>query len=160
MEGRADEPAAATQRRLRALREAARPVPRVRVATADARRPSGRRSPFGTCQKCRKTVTNPLTHICAPRSDFRRRKAAHDKQQRDRDRKKRQQQNHDYTACSDGDCKRALCVAYKTGWKGGAEAEHERAWQQGEQAGYDRGWAACYPVAFEAGIAACPRDHK
>ena len=115
---------------------------------------------FGTCEKCRKTVTNPLTHICAPRSDFRRRKAAHDKQQRDRDRKKRQQQNHDYTACSDGDCKRALCVAYKTGWKGGAEAEHERAWQQGEQAGYDRGWAACYPVAFEAGIAACPRDHK
>jgi hypothetical protein len=103
---------------------------------------------FGTCEKCRKTVTNPLTHVCKPRSDFRRRKTAHEREQRTAARKKRQQQAHDYTSCSDNDCKRALCVAFKRGWKGGDEAGYDRGWQQG----YDRG--------FPDGIAACPRDHK
>lgn len=103
---------------------------------------------FGTCEKCRKPVSNPLTHTCAPRSDFRRRKARFDKQQRDEARKKRQKQAHDYTACADNDCKRSLCVAYKTGWQGGDRAGYERGWQQG------------YNSGFPDGIAACPRTHQ
>jgi hypothetical protein len=116
---------------------------------------------FGTCPRCRKPYGgNPLAHVCAPKSDFRKRKAAHDKAERDQARKKRQQQAHDYTACTDGDCKRALCVAYKTGWKGGDEAGHDRGWEQGERAGYDRGFKEGYEKGFPEGIAACPRDHK
>ena len=104
---------------------------------------------FGTCPKCKKPYGgNPLGHVCAPKSDFRRRKRQHEKEQRTRDRKKRQQQAHDYTACSDNECRRSLCVAFKKGWKGGDEAGYERGWRQG----YDRG--------FPDGIAACPRDHK
>lgn len=102
---------------------------------------------FGTCSKCKKPVTNPLTHVCAPRSDFRRRKAAYEKKQRARTRKKRQQEAHDYTECSDKDCPRSLCVAYKKGWKAGDEH------------GFDRGWQQCYPVAYAEGVANCPRQH-
>jgi hypothetical protein len=102
---------------------------------------------FGKCPDCKKTITNPLAHICAPKSDFKRRKREHDKQQKARQPKKRQP-SHDYTACPDSDCPRPLCVAYKTGWKAGDEA------------GYERGWETCYPAAFEDGIAHCPRLHK
>jgi hypothetical protein len=111
---------------------------------------------FGTCDKCRKTVSNPLTHVCAPRSDFKRRKRAHEKAERDRARKKRQQQAHDYTSCTDNGCKRSLCVAYKTGWKAGDEAGYDRGWQQGHENGFKEG----YGKGFPDGIAACPRPHK
>lgn len=103
---------------------------------------------FGKCPKCKKPYGgNPLGHVCAPASDFRKRKKAFEKEQRARARKKRQAQAHDYQACADNDCKRPVCVAYKTGWKGGGEAGYQRGWQQG----YDRG--------FPDGIAACPREH-
>jgi hypothetical protein len=108
---------------------------------------------FGTCPKCRKPYEgNPLGHNCAPESGFRRRKAKFEKEQRDAARKKRQQQAHDYTACPDGSCKRALCVAYKTGWADGDQAGYDRGWQQGHEAGHKDGYAE--------GVAACPRDHK
>ncbi len=103
---------------------------------------------FGKCEKCKKPVSNPLTHVCAPKSDFRARKAKHDTEQRAKARKKRQQERHDYTACADNDCKRPMCVAYKTGWKAGDEAGYDRGWQQGHQTG------------FKEGIAACPRPHQ
>jgi hypothetical protein len=116
---------------------------------------------FGTCPKCRKPYGgNPVGHVCAPKSDFRKRKAAHDKAERDQARKKRQQQGHDYTACSDNDCKRSLCVAYKTGWKAGDEAGYDRGWQQGHEAGFKEGYAEGYDKGYPAGIADCPRDHK
>jgi hypothetical protein len=104
---------------------------------------------FGKCPDCKRPYGgNPLAHVCAPRSDFKARKAKYEKEQRAKARKKRQQQAHDYTACSDNECKRPLCVAFKTGWKLGDQAGYERGWQQG----YDRG--------FPDGIAACPREHK
>ena len=144
MEGRADELATATQRRLRAVRQAARPDARMRVEQplqADHHAGAVVRD---LSQVPQALPGQPLAHVCAPRSDFRRRKTAHEKQQRDRARKKRHQEARDYTACADNDCKRTLCVAYKTGWKAGDEAGYERGWQQG----YDRG--------FPDGIAACP----
>jgi hypothetical protein len=98
---------------------------------------------FGTCPKCRKPYGgNPLAHACAPRSDFRKRKAEFDRQQREKARKSRPK--HDYTECSDSECKRALCVAYKAGRELGDTEGHARGWHQGH----------------ERGVADCPRDHK
>lgn len=94
---------------------------------------------FGKCSKCRKDVTNPLTHNCAPKSDFKRRRARHEKQARTARKKDR----HDYQSCSDKDCQRSLCVAFRTGY------------QAGEADGFDRGWTAGFP----AGQAACPLPH-
>jgi hypothetical protein len=103
---------------------------------------------FGTCPKCKRPQGNPLTHTCQPRSDFRRRKAAYDKQQRAAARKKRAKQAHDYQACTDNECARPLCVAYKTGYLTGTSD------------GYERGWRVGYDNGFPAGIAACPRPHQ
>lgn len=90
---------------------------------------------FGKCSKCNKDVTNPLTHNCRPKSDFKKRKAAAGKKPR--------AEKHDYQSCSDKDCQRSLCVAFRTGYK------------TGEADGFDRGWVAGFP----AGQAACPLPH-
>lgn len=107
---------------------------------------------FGKCPKCKKALGNPLTHICAPKSDFkaRQRKAARREKERAREkaRKKRQDGKHDYLACQDKDCPRPLCVAYKTGWKDG----YRQGFKDGYKAGYDQG--------FPDGVAACPRPHQ
>ncbi len=90
---------------------------------------------FGTCPRCKKPQGNPLTHTCRPTSDFKRRKATYERQQRAKARKKRQKQDHDYQACADNDCPRPLCVAFKTGYTTGHRDGYELGWQQG----YDRG---------------------
>jgi hypothetical protein len=99
---------------------------------------------FGKCPTCRKPIGNPLTHVCAPKSDFKARKKRAAKQQKARDRekarKKRLAEQHPYESCRDDQCKRPMCVAYRTGW-------HE-----GETAGFDAG--------FQAGLAACPGPHN
>ena len=98
---------------------------------------------WGKCPDCGKAYgANPLAHTCTKKSDFRKRKAEHEKREREKARKARPK--HDYTECSDTECKRALCTAYKAGIALGDERGHERGWQQG----YDRG------------LAECPRDHK
>ena len=107
---------------------------------------------FGTCPQCKKPQGNPLTHTCAPKSDFKRRKAAYDRQQRAKARKKRQKETHDYQACTDNDCPRPVCVAFRTGYATGHRDGYETGWHTGWQQGYDRG--------FGDGIAACPRPHQ
>lgn len=98
---------------------------------------------FGKCPKCRRLYgANPLLHACAPRSDFKKRKKQFEKEQRDKARKSRPK--HDYTECSDAECKRSLCVAFKSG-RG-----------LGDQEGYARGW----DQGYSRGVADCPRDHK
>lgn len=90
---------------------------------------------FGKCPKCRKPYGNPLTHVCAPKSDFKRRKTQAAKAEKARARRKRQGEKHDYTACGDQECTRPLCKAYR----------------EGRTAGHDEG--------FEEGVLACPRPH-
>ena len=99
---------------------------------------------FGKCPACRRPYGpgGALTHACAPRSDFRKRRRQFEKEQRDKARKARPK--HDYTECSDAECKRSLCVAYKTGF------------QLGDEAGYGRGW----DQGYDRGVADCPREHK
>jgi hypothetical protein len=103
---------------------------------------------FGTCPKCKKPQGNPLTHTCHPRSDFKRRKAAHAKEQRAAARKKRAKQAHDYQACDNNDCPRPVCVVFKTGY------------QTGNHDGYQAGWQAGYDRGYPEGQAACPRPHQ
>lgn len=85
---------------------------------------------FGTCPTCKRTVSNPLTHACKPKSDFKRRKTKAEKAAKAAARKKRQAEKHDYQACPDRDCPRSLCVAFKTGRK------------LGYQEGFDDGFTA------------------
>jgi hypothetical protein len=103
---------------------------------------------FGKCPKCKKKygAGGPLTHDCAPKSDFGKRKNKFTKEQKAREREKARKARpaHDYTECSDDACKRALCVAHKTGIAKGDEQGFERGWRNG----YDRG------------IADCPRKHE
>ena len=112
---------------------------------------------LGKCPKCKKPMGNPLTHTCRPKSDFKRRRAAHEKRQRkeartlaraERAAKQKQKPKHDYQACTDKDCQKSLCVAFKTGYKIG----HRDGYELGFRVGYDRG--------FPDGILACPRAHK
>ena len=103
---------------------------------------------FGTCPECRKPVGNPLTHVCHPKSDFKRRKTRAAKAEKAAARKKRQAEKHDYQACQDKDCPRSLCVAFKTGYK------------TGYQEGYADGNTAGYAAGFQAGMASCPLPHQ
>jgi hypothetical protein len=74
------------------------------------------------CADCQKNV-DPF-HVCAPRSDFKRRRAQQDRaEQRGQRRGKRanpatprrERRAHDYTACRDDQCPRPLCQAYREG---------------------------------------------
>jgi hypothetical protein len=103
---------------------------------------------FGKCPKCKKRYTagGPLTHDCAPKSDFVKRKSKFTKEQKAREREKarKARPTHDYTECSDAGCKRALCVAHKTGIA------------KGDEQGFARGWQ----LGYDRGIAECPRKHE
>ena len=93
---------------------------------------------FGTCSKCRKPVTNPLTHTCKTKSDFKKRRSKAEKASKAAARKKRQAERHDYQACADKDCKKSLCVAYKTGRKDG----YDQGFEEGYSAGFTAGQAS------------------
>lgn len=107
---------------------------------------------FGKCPKCKKSygAGGPLTHDCAPKSDFVKRKNKFTKEQKAREREKarKARPKHDYTACGDAGCKRSLCVAYKSGKA------------LGDEEGYRRGWELGYDRGFPDGQDACPREHK
>jgi hypothetical protein len=103
---------------------------------------------FGKCATCKKTVTNPLTHSCKPRSDFKRRKTRAAKREKVAARKKRQAEKHDYQACADKDCPKPLCVAFRTGRR------------DGYQEGFDDGFGAGFASGFAEGLAACPGPHR
>lgn len=51
---------------------------------------------------------------------------------------------HEYQSCSDTDCQRPVCVAFREGYR------------EGDRDGYRRG----YDKGFPDGIAACPRAHQ
>ena len=72
------------------------------------------------CPECQKQA-DPF-HVCAPKSDFRRRRAQHDRAERRQRGKRpgaagkpRERRPHDYTTCRDQDCPRPLCRAYREG---------------------------------------------
>ena len=103
---------------------------------------------FGKCPTCKKTVGNPLTHVCKPRSDFKKRKRQADQAARP---KKKPREQHDYQLCKDDTCPRPLCVAFKAGYR--------RGYQDGWKDGYDLGYKQGYEDGFRAGLASCPRPH-
>lgn len=94
---------------------------------------------FGKCGKCKKTISNPLTHVCVIKGGVKRARAK-GARQREKERKKRQAEQHPFESCRDSKCKRPQCVAYRTGF-------HE-----GEAVGFGAG--------FAAGLASCPGPHN
>ena len=104
---------------------------------------------FGKCGACGKPLGgNPLAHVCAPKSDFKKRKTRAAKAEQTSARKKRQSEKHDYQACFAKDCPRPLCVAFKTAWK------------LGYQDGYDDGYGAGFASGFVEGLQSCPLPHQ
>lgn len=119
---------------------AARPKKKPKAKTRAKR--AVRRAASRECPKCHKRYSNPLTHTCAPKSDFKQRQRA-DEQQRKRDQAKARRKDaadrrkaaaadrrakarsrpatsqrapqHDYRTCRDDDCRRAACLAFREG---------------------------------------------
>lgn len=85
------------------------------------------------CGRCRKRYSNPFGHTCAPKSDFKRRKATAAKQAAAAKRKARPE-HPPASACRDGDCRRAACAAYREG--------REHGYQEGHETGFAEGFAA------------------
>lgn len=108
-----------------------------------------------TCRRCGRSYTNPLKHTCVIRTDFKKRKAAAERQRRaaakrkaaaERRRRKAPtapRQQHDYRTCTDTDCRRYACVA----------------WKEALAEGHATGLRDGYEQGYEAGIDACPRPH-
>lgn len=120
----------------RAIRQKVK-TPAKRAVRQQARRVSVK------CGTCGKRYVNPLTHVCAPKSDFRKRKREAERAARrdaararkkaaaerrkaaaaERRRKAREKRSaprsprpqHDYRLCHDEDCRRHACVAYRDG---------------------------------------------
>jgi hypothetical protein len=69
------------------------------------------------CPECQKRV-QPF-HLCAPRSDFKARRAQHERAQRRRGggTRPRERREHDYRTCRDEDCPRGLCRAFREGMR-------------------------------------------
>lgn len=104
---------------------------------------------LGKCPRCGKPQGNPLTHTCpSKKGDFKRRKAAYQKEQRAAARRARRKNAHDYQSCDDRDCARSLCTAYRTGYQNGNRDGHQTGWELGHERG------------FAEGQAACPRPHQ
>ncbi len=94
------------------------------ASAASARSPSATRSPTSAR---RSRTSRPASRRAAKREKAREREKA---------RKKRQAEQHPYESCRDDECKRPLCVAYRTGW-------HE-----GHFKGFEEGYAAGYAVGY------------
>jgi len=74
------------------------------------------------CPGCGKPVTNPLAHVCKVRTDFRKRLAEQKRRQKKKGAPKPAAPQHDYH-CTDPDCRRRMCLAYREGLEDGrAEA--------------------------------------
>jgi len=94
---------------------------------------------YPNCPRCKKPVKSPLSHVCrSPRGDFSRRRAEFEREQREKaraaaraEREKNGRPSHDYHSCSDAECKRATCVAFKEGRAIGTEEGWEQALQLG-----------------------------
>lgn len=120
---------------------------------------------FGKCPKCKKRITNPLTHVCAPKSDFKRRKRK--AEQAKAKPKKQPRDQHDYQLCRDDTCRRPMCTAFKVGYRRGYQEGFKDGYRLGYEQGYADGFAAGkaagikegYEQGFKAGMAACPGPH-
>lgn len=99
------------------------------------------RSASVKCGTCGKRYTNPLTHTCTVKTDFRKRAAAEQRRQKREQAKARRKAaadrrkaaaaarrqktgsaapkqrapQHDYRTCNDEDCRRTACLAFREG---------------------------------------------
>ena len=74
--------------------------------------------------------------------------------------KSRPRPPHEYQSCTDKNCMRPVCVAFKEGYREGDRDGFRRGFDLGWRRGFDLGWRNGYDKGFPDGIAACPRAHK
>lgn len=109
---------------------------------------------LGNCPHCGKPRGNPLTHTCTIRTDFKasqrateRKAAAERKKAKAAEKRKAPARParpaHDYRTCTDRDCRRYACLAWK------------EAFQEGRTTGLDDGW----DIGYDAAASGRPRDH-
>jgi flagellar biosynthesis/type III secretory pathway protein FliH len=67
---------------------------------------------------------------------------------------------HEYQSCTDRNCMRPVCVAFKEGYRDGHRDGFKQGFERGWAQGYALGWRQGYDKGFPDGIAACPRPHK
>jgi hypothetical protein len=66
---------------------------------------------------------------------------------------------HEYQSCTDNDCQRPVCVAFKEGYREGHKDGYKHGFEQGWAQGYPKGYADGYGAGFPAGRASCPGPH-
>ncbi len=66
---------------------------------------------------------------------------------------------HEYQSCTDQDCQRPVCVAFKEGYRDGHRDGYQQGFEQGWQQGYAKGYADGYGAGFSAGLQSCPGPH-
>jgi len=71
----------------------------------------------------------------------------------------RRRPSHEYQSCTDKDCMRPVCVAFKEGYRDGHRDGYEEGFRQGWQQGYAKGYRDGYGAGFQAGLASCPGPH-
>lgn len=127
----------------------------VHECTGPARRKAWKLKPAGTftCPSCGKAVTNPITHVCRPKSDFRRRKREHERQQsRPKPKPQSHDRNrHDYETCRDADCDRFPCRVYRDGVEAGRAQGHASGYAAGSADGYGKGMSEGYSTGLSEG---------
>jgi hypothetical protein len=129
------------------------------------------------CPRCGRETKNLLSHTCAPRSDFRKRKRqAKAAERRARERKRRAEAAarrkaaakkrkaeaaarprrkrtaaHVPRMCKDPECQRYGCLKYREGWDDGYEAGrsagYAAGYADGREDGYGEGYTAGYAAA-------------
>jgi hypothetical protein len=115
---------------------------------------------YGNCPTCKKAYGpgGLLTHHCAGKSDFGRRKKQFEAEQRKRDRAARAKSrpaHPDPRDCTDEGCQRRACALWKEALALGEERGREAAEAEAAEQ-----MQAVYRAAYARGRSECPRDHN
>jgi hypothetical protein len=115
---------------------------------------------YGNCPDCKKAYGpgGPLTHTCARKSDFGRRRKQHEEEQRKRERAakaKNRPAHPDPRDCRDDGCQRRACAL----WKEALALGEERGREAAEEAAREQ-MQAVWRQAYSRGRDECPREHK
>jgi hypothetical protein len=110
---------------------------------------------FGKCPTCTKEITS-WPHTCTVTTDFRKRKAEADKQEKAAQRKTRRRRDEHPPAseCQDDDCPRYPCVQARIAYQRGRAEGESAGYGNGHAAGYQDGHGDGYQAGFAAGKSA------
>lgn len=122
--------------------------------TGPAGRPAWKVKPSVSfaCPNCGRQVTNPITHVCRPRSDFKQRQKAAAQAAKPKPKPQSHDRNrHDYETCRDQDCERFPCRVYREGLDRGRDEGHAAGYADGYGEGLSDGYEKGYGDGAAAG---------